>query len=190
MTAEPRWHAPGEEQAASAGNRAPLRHLASQVRPLVTGEDTHGQFAVIETREKRGADRPFRVNTRESQTVYVLEGAVSFHRDGHWLDCPTGAGVLLPKGCEHTFLVRSDEARLLLVLVPAGLEGFYRDLSAPASCTDRPGQADGQAAGPPDVERLITVAARYGVEITGPAPDPASRLDSRPSGASPARGGA
>ena len=41
-------------------------------------------------------------------------------------------------------------------MLPAGLEGYYLEL-------DEASREDGVT-----VERLVTVAARYGVEITGP----------------------
>ncbi len=74
------------------------------------------------------------------------------------LDAPAGTCVFLPRGVEHTFRVSSPEARLLALVAPAGLEGYYREL-------DRP---DARASGAPEVERLVATAARYGVAITGP----------------------
>ncbi len=94
-------------------------------------------------------------------TVYL--GAA--HRN-----CPAGTGLLLPRGHEHTFRVESEEARLLVVLLPAGPEDFYLELGAF-------GDRDSGARTPAnqDMERLVTVAARYGVEITGPGPDQPGR---------------
>lgn len=126
------------------------------MRLVVTAEETQGRFAVIETRERRGQEPPLHAHGREDELVHVLEGEVTFHKDGQRLACPTGTSVLLPAGSEHTYRVESEVARLLVVLVPPGLEGLYREL-----------RGDGE---PPDAERLITVSARYGVEITGPGP--------------------
>lgn len=121
---------------------------------VVMVEDRGGRLAVVETRERRGQGPPLHAHTREDELIYVLEGEVTFHKGGQLLVCPVGTSVLLLRGCEHTYRVESDEARLLVVLAPAGLEGLYREL----------GDQDGQ----PDAELLITVAARYGIEITGP----------------------
>ena len=134
--------------------------MGSPVSVLLTGEDTAGRFAVIETAETEGSEHPYRVHTREDQAVYVLEGLVSYCVDGEWLHCPAGTCVLLPKGSEHTYSVGSGRARLLVVAVPAGIEGCYRELD----------DTDGSPwAAAPDFERLVTVAARYGVEIGVPA---------------------
>ncbi|CAA9566108.1 MAG: hypothetical protein AVDCRST_MAG70-2052 [uncultured Thermomicrobiales bacterium] len=143
----------------------PGRSKEDSVRLLVTGEETQGRFAVIETRERRGQEPPLHAHGREDELVHVLEGEVTFHKDGQRLACPAGTSVLLPAGSEHTYRVESQEARLLVVLAPPGLEGLYSEL-----------RGDGES---PDAERLITASARYGVEIMGPAPtdDRASDFD-------------
>ena len=128
----------------------------SLVRLLVTGEDTEGRISVVETLVRKGSEPHSHVHTREDLVVYVLEGLVSYYAGGEWLNCPQGTLVHLPKGSEHTFSVKSDEVRLLTILVPAGLEGYYREMD------DRNGASQ---AGTPAFERLVTVAARYGVEI-------------------------
>ena len=46
-----------------------------------------------------------------------------------------------------------------MILIPAGFKGYYRELD------DRDGAAP---TAPPDFERLVTVAARYGMTITVP----------------------
>ena len=147
------WWTVWVQRASTAG------HGGSSVRVLVAGEDTAGRFAVLETLEGQGAALPGRVHTREDQTVYVLEGLVSYRVDGAWRRCPTGTVVSLPKGAEHTFAVESERARLLVLLIPASFEGSYRELDG------RDGAAQG---GTGDFERLVTVAARYGVAIAVP----------------------
>jgi quercetin dioxygenase-like cupin family protein len=123
---------------------------------LLNGGDTEGRFAVIETVETNGSEAPYRVHTREDLAVYVVEGQVRFRVDGEWLSRPAGTCVLLPRGCEHTYAVESERARLLTILVPAGFEGYYREMD------DRGGASQPAT---PDFERLVTVAAHYGVEI-------------------------
>ena len=132
-------------------------HRAARV--LIGGADTGGRFAVIETSERQGTVPLCRVHTWEDQAVYVLEGVVSFCVDGAWSRCPGGTCVLLPRGCEHTYSVESQEARLLTLAVPSGFEGFYREMD------ERDGSSQAVTR---DFEWLVTVAARYGVEIALP----------------------
>ena len=75
-----------------------------------------------------------------------------------------GRFVYGPRGVPHTFTVSSAEARFLLVAEPGGFEGFLRAVGEPAQALTLPPAPDG----PPDLERLVAVAAEYGVEIIGP----------------------
>ena len=126
---------------------------------LVAGEHTGGRFAVIETRERPGSEPPRHVHSREDEVVYVLEGRVTYYRDGERLDGPPGTLFYLPRGCEHTFSIETAEARLLVMVSPAGFEGCLRELIQP----DEAGEERH------DIERLVATAARYGVSITGPS---------------------
>ncbi|MBA3414577.1 MAG: cupin domain-containing protein [Chloroflexia bacterium] len=129
---------------------------------LIAGEQTGGRFAVVEARVRQGADFPRHVHSREDELIFVLEGRVTFDRDGERLDGPAGTWLSLPRGCEHTFAVESAEARLLVVLSPAGLE----------HCQCEADTSDDATADQRGVERLVANAARYGVAITGPARPP------------------
>ena len=141
-----------------AGQEGSPPGVGGAVRVLVDGEATGGRLALLETRERRGAGPPRHVHMREDELVYVLAGRLTVEVDGEVRDCPAGSCLLLPRGGEHTYQVESTEARLLVLLLPAGLEGCYREL----------GSLAGDVTGQPAVERLVATAARYGVEITGP----------------------
>jgi quercetin dioxygenase-like cupin family protein len=125
---------------------------------LVSGEQTGGRFAVIETRERRDAAPPRHIHAHEDEVVYVLEGRVLFETAGEQIPAAAGACVFLSRESEHSYRVESDEARLLIVVAPAGLEGYYRELHQPAA----------QRTAQPEIERLVTLAARFGLTITGP----------------------
>lgn len=132
--------------------------LAGEWTVLIAGEHTEGRFAVLEARMRQGSGLPRHVHSREDELVYVLEGRVTFDRDGDRLDGPAGTWMFLPRGCEHTFAVESAETRLLVMLSPAGLE----------RCLDESGQPEDPGAEQQLVEWLVATAARYGVAITGP----------------------
>lgn len=127
---------------------------------LVTGEETGGRVAAIETRAERGAECPRHVHSREDELLCVLEGRLAIERGRERLSAESGICLFLPRGTEHGFLVESADARLLVVLTPAGLERSLGEME-PAGTRATDGQI---------VERLVTAAARYGVTITGPVP--------------------
>ena len=111
---------------------------------LVAGDLTDGRFAVIEAREKRGAEPPRHVHSREDEFIYVLDGRVTFEREGERFDASPGMWLYLPRGSQHRFSVESAEARLLVMLAPAGIEDWLRDLRLPGTPAAEPNvEADG-----------------------------------------------
>jgi quercetin dioxygenase-like cupin family protein len=124
---------------------------------LVAGDLTDGRFAVIEARERRGDGPPRHIHSREDEFIYILEGQVTFERDGERHIAQPGMWLFLPRGSQHRFSVDSPEARLLVMLAPAGIEGWLRNLRLPEPVTSEPNT----------VEQLVSTAARYGVAITG-----------------------
>jgi quercetin dioxygenase-like cupin family protein len=135
---------------------APIGYLGNLVRPLLGGRDTKGRLALIHSVERRGCEPPRHRHRNEDELVYVLEGELTFYVGEDPYVVATGNCLLLPKGQVHGYRVESQEATLLTTLMPAGLECFYAEL--------------GETASGLDFERLLTVAARYGIEITGPSP--------------------
>jgi quercetin dioxygenase-like cupin family protein len=134
------------------------RSTGESIRVLVTGAETSGRIALIEILGRRSAASPRHRHHWEDEFVYVLEGEVAFDVDGQRFLRPAGTGLFLPVGREHAFAVVSEEARLLVIMAPAGLERCLAELTGTA------------VDGPPAVERVVTLAARYGIEITGPPP--------------------
>jgi quercetin dioxygenase-like cupin family protein len=136
---------------------------------LATGEETEGRFAILEMVASRPDQTPLHSHSQEDELVCVVQGEVTFYLDGKRLECPAGTCVFLPKGSAHTHSIESAEAKLLVLVMPAGLEGYYLDL-------------DGMANTEQNVDRLITVSARYGVNILGPGPPDGASGSQRPVG--------
>jgi quercetin dioxygenase-like cupin family protein len=115
---EPVLSGPGAGRAVTygAGSTAELKIEGSQ-----SGED----FAVVEWRVLAGDEPPIHTHTREDETVYVLEGAITAFVGDQRIDVAAGSYAALPKGIPHGLSVRGDEARLLITLAPAGAEYFF-----------------------------------------------------------------
>ena len=127
------------------------------MRELTSGEETGGDFALFELCVPRGAEPPLHLHNHEDLRVYVLEGKATFCIGEERRVCRVGEFLPLPRGIEHTFVVGSNQVRLLVLVQPAGLEHLCRELSRrPALYAD--------------VESLVIAAAHFGVEITGPRP--------------------
>jgi quercetin dioxygenase-like cupin family protein len=90
----------------------------------VQGEQTGGQWAVVEWHVRTADAGPIHTHTREDETVYVLEGALTVFVGDQQFEVEAGSYGAPPKNLQHGLEVRGDAARLLVTLVPAGLEYF------------------------------------------------------------------
>jgi quercetin dioxygenase-like cupin family protein len=138
-----------------------MSHRQRSATVLIGNEETGGRFTLVETIEQSGDELPYRRHHWEDKTIYVLDGALALAIAGTWVHAPAGAAVFVPRGAEHAYAITTERARLLTMLTPAGFERFYQEYDA--------------AIGPnatvlPSLEQVVTLAARYGCEITGPHP--------------------
>ncbi|HKZ20603.1 MAG TPA: hypothetical protein VJQ57_10870 [Acidimicrobiia bacterium] len=82
----------------------------------------------------------------------------------------TGTLVYGPRSVPHAFMVDSQEASLLLLFGPAGVEGFFRRAGKPAPSISLP-PADEQFL---SRDELKSIAGEYGQEFLGPPLQPKS----------------
>lgn len=139
-------------------------HLDTLMELKAPSAGTGGGLTVFEQLLPAGSSPPLHVHHGEDEAWYVVEGEVLFHIDGASLHAPVGTFVWAPRGLAHTFLVRSDHARLLVLLTPGGFEEFFAETGRPAPERTLPPPPDG----PPDVVALTAGAQRHGCEIVGP----------------------
>jgi mannose-6-phosphate isomerase-like protein (cupin superfamily) len=143
----------------------PFQFLGVPTLLRATAGTTNGAFGLIEhPMMPPGFGSPYHVHHREDEWFYVLQGRVAFVCDGKWLTAGPGDFVFGPRKIPHGFKVTGTTPAQMLVLVsPGGFERFIKDLSEPA----------GTAPSPPDLAKLVAVAAGYGVDILGPLPEEA-----------------
>jgi len=132
---------------------------------LVTGEDTHGQFALIEAVGRRGSDAPPHIHHREDEIFYVLEGEIVFSVSDRIIKGTPGTMIFLPRDVRHSFTIESEQYRMLILVTPAGFEAWFREFSVPAPAMTMP-PANELAYG--EVQRMLEAAPRYGLEFVLP----------------------
>jgi quercetin dioxygenase-like cupin family protein len=133
----------------------------------LTGKETQGAFAVVETTTAPQIGPPPHVHSREDETWYVLEGTFEFLAGDRTITATSGTMVHGPKGIPHTFKnVGSTTGKLLVIASPAGFENFVAEVGAPATDAASPPPPPG----PAEIEHLVTVARKYGMELLGPPP--------------------
>ena len=131
----------------------------------LTGAQTDGRLFQMLVTEPQGAAPPLHVHRDADETFYVLDGEISFYAAGAEIAATASDFVFVPRGCPHTFLVRSEQARMLVTFGPAGVEGFFTELGT--SATDGRPKPAAQA---PDPQLFATVADRYEMNIVEPPP--------------------
>jgi mannose-6-phosphate isomerase-like protein (cupin superfamily) len=131
----------------------------------VSGAETGNAFAQIETDDPRGGAPPLHVHHKEDEAFHVLEGEVAFFAGDDRIDLSTGDCCFAPRDVPHTHVVRSEPARMLTTLCPAGLEELLVGLGVPVTDAERPTENV-----LPPMGELLRLFAGYGCEVLAPPP--------------------
>ena len=106
---------------------------------LLRGEQTEGRLALVEMRLPPGfAGPPLHIHGAWDEGFYVLEGEVTIQIGNRVFVASHGMFAFAPRETPHTFANRSvEEARILVVLTPAGFERYLegRVRGAPPNTT-------------------------------------------------------
>lgn len=154
-----------DTNAISAGEGRTVWVVGDRYTIKASGEDTGGAFALFEAIVPPQAGPPPHVHHREDEAFYVLEGEVLFHADGRSFTAGPGAWVTLTKGSLHHFKnTGTTPARMLILVTPSGLEKYFLEVGREA----RDGDVAPVVPTPEDVEKLVAVAPKYGLEIRLP----------------------
>jgi quercetin dioxygenase-like cupin family protein len=134
-------------------------------RFLATGDETDGKYAMFEAIVPPGGGPPPHVHSREEEGFYVLEGEITFQIGDERVVATAGMFANMPIGTSHSFKNESDRpAKMLISVAPAGLEKMFFEVGVPL--------AEGATTALPpsqeEIEKLLAVAPRYGVEIRLP----------------------
>lgn len=134
-----------------------------------TGESTNGAFGLMEHWSMPpGFASPYHVHHREDEAFYVLEGELAVVCDGQWLKAGPGTYVFGPREIPHGFkVIGKAPVRMLLLCAPGGFENFVleqaTDIASPPA--------------PPDMVKLMELAAKYRIDILGPLPETPAGFD-------------
>jgi quercetin dioxygenase-like cupin family protein len=133
-------------------------------RFLATGDETDGRYAMWEAIVPPGGGPPPHIHTREDESFYVLEGEITFQIGDEKIIARAGTFANMPVGSLHSFRNETDKlSRMIISVAPAGLEKMFMEVGQPVP-------VGGQAPPPSqaEIERLLAVAPRYGIEIRVP----------------------
>lgn len=148
------------------GNRS-IWLLGMLVTFRAVGEETGGAYSVYEQIVPPGLGAPPHMHHLETEAFLIRDGTFEFIRGDEVLRAASGAFVFVPEGIVHAFTnVGTTPARFLAITTPGGLhEKLLGALGEPAPTDILPPRPDA----PPDVERIIQIARKYGTEVLSPA---------------------
>lgn len=111
---------------ADGGER--LRFGEVEVVIKASAETTGGAFSILE--ENEPVDTPLHVHEHEDELFYVVEGEHVFQVGEMTFEAGPGELVFAPRGVPHSQRrAVPHTGRLLAMLSPGGLEGFFRELA-------------------------------------------------------------
>ena len=122
---------------------------------LVEAADSNGSAAMFEFTVPAGVKVPVpHYHENYDETIYGLEGVMTFTVDGERIDIAAGETCFIPRGAVHGFdNFKQQVAKALAVITPALLGPIYFKEVAEIV----------NAGGPPDVAKLKQVMAKHGL---------------------------
>ena len=134
------------------------------VRFLITGEHATGSVALFEL-SVPSAQRlaaPAHSHDQFEETIYGIEGVLTWTVDGKPIDVGPGQALCIPRGAVHRFDNNgSRDVKALCVITPAAIGPQYFRESAEV--------INAAAGGPPDRAKMAEIMRRHGLT---PAPAP------------------
>ncbi len=133
------------------------------VRFLVTGDDSNGSSAIFELLVPAtiGLPAPPHSHDRYEETIYGIEGSLTWTVDGTEYVVGPGQALCIPRGSVHKFEnAGSVDAKALCIITPGVLgPAYFREVSEELTAA---------AGGPPNRERMAEIMLRHGLTPVAP----------------------
>jgi quercetin dioxygenase-like cupin family protein len=131
---------------------------------LITGENSSGSIAAFEVTvpAAQHLTAPAHSHDHYEETIYGIEGVLTWTVDGRQIDVGPGHALCIPRGAVHRFDNNGmQEAKALCVITPAaiGLQYFRENAEV----------INAALGGPPDRMKMAEIMRRHGLT---PAPPP------------------
>lgn len=134
------------------------------IRFLVTAESSNGTIAAFEMTVPgtEGVPAPAHSHDRYEETIYGVEGMLTWTVEGKILEVGPGQVLTIPRGAVHRFDNNgSRDARALCAITPGVLgPDYFREMAAVIAAA---------SGGKPDRTKIVDIMLRHGLT---PAPPP------------------
>ena len=122
---------------------------------LLEAADTNGSMSMLEFMVPAGAKVPLpHFHKHDDETIYGLEGVITFTVNGKPVDIAPGESYFIPRGAVHGFNnLKQVNAKALAIVTPALIgPDYFKETAAIVN-----------AGGPPDIEKLKAVMMKHGL---------------------------
>jgi mannose-6-phosphate isomerase-like protein (cupin superfamily) len=133
-----------------------------------TKQDTNGIFSFFVSTVPAGEGVPIHTHLQEDEAYYILEGTFEMYDVTHKHTMTVGPDsyVYVPRNVEHGFKnVGSDTGRMVLIITPGGLEGFFEGIGQVITDVNNPPPP---LTGPPDFIKAGRIAAEHNITFVIP----------------------
>ncbi len=120
--------------------------VSAGLKLRIGSSQTGGAFEVVELGGR--GNPPPHIHRDHDECFYIIEGTFIFTVGADEVEAPADTVVFIPHGIPHAFR-HSPEARALAFVIPAQLEGFFRELG------------EGLAAGRSEADLREELAGKY-----------------------------
>ena len=140
----------------ATSTREEIRVGELAIRFLVEGEESGGSVAVFEFDVPAGTKVAAHSHDGYEETIYGLEGVLTWTIEGMPTDVSPGEALCIPRGAVHQFNNTHDVDAKALAVVTPGILGpdYFREVAA---------ILDAAAGGPPDLAAIAAVMRRHGL---------------------------
>jgi len=135
------------------------------IRFLLTGEDSNSNMSVFEVLVPAGQKlvAPAHKNDAYEETLYGIEGVLTWTVDGKPIEVGPGQALCIPRGAVHRFdNLGNGDVKQLAVISPA--------VMGPAYFREAAEVLNAAAGGPPDPAKMMEVFRRHGMTVAPPPP--------------------
>jgi quercetin dioxygenase-like cupin family protein len=133
------------------------------IRFLITGDDSNSSVSVFEFQVPFGQklQAPEHKNDAYEETLYGIEGVLTWTVDGTPIEVGPGQALCIPRGAVHRFdNFGSEDVKQLVVITPAIMgPAYFREAAEVMSAT---------SGGPPDRSNMMDVFKRHGMTVALP----------------------
>jgi quercetin dioxygenase-like cupin family protein len=134
-----------------------IRAIGIGITMKTDGKSTHDAYSMFEYAvPPHTSGPPPHVHTREDESFICLAGRLDVMLGGENFTIGHGDYLFMPRDVVHTFRNSTDEeARVISVVSPAGLERYYQALAELPE-------------GPPDINAIKEIMADFGLQLRIP----------------------